>query len=174
MHRDAAFYTGAGIQEIAVSRALFIGASAGWRRDLFTKYGPLPETAAYEDLVLGFRAALEDRVAYAPERLIRYRVGVGVSFAPGEIGKDEYRGRRRSALRSWRDVLVARLVDAETYGMGTGDPLFMALVRELWTAEARLAYHDGPGAFLRKAGASPLPMARVLLSELNRVRKRRL
>lgn len=43
VHEDATFYRTTDAHAAAVSKGLFIGATAGWRRELFDKYGPLPE-----------------------------------------------------------------------------------------------------------------------------------
>ncbi|WP_417463152.1 glycosyltransferase [Kordiimonas sp.] len=51
-----------------------LGATVAFTPDLFTKFGPLPEAAAFEDRTLGFRAILAGQVIYLPDPLVRYRL----------------------------------------------------------------------------------------------------
>ncbi len=136
INQTASFYHTTDPSTVALSQALFIGATAAWRRDLFTKYGPLPETRAYEDLVLGFRAALERRVSFLPEPVVHYRVGTGISTRNLE-GTDIT--QRRDHLQRWRDVLRARLADARIFGLPENDPISASLTNQLQEIEARLA-----------------------------------
>jgi len=62
----------------AKSIALYVGASAAYHKDLFVKYGYIEDDSVYEDLILGFRASLEDRVEMINEKLVQYRIG-GIS-----------------------------------------------------------------------------------------------
>lgn len=173
VHADATFYRTTCAHAAALSKGLFIGATAGWRRALFDKYGPLPENRAYEDLVLGFRAALEGAVSHVAEPLVEYRVGVGLSFNGDAIDRNTYRRRRAARLTSWRDVLQARRDDARTFGLRPDDPILVDIEAALQDARARCAFHEGLHAFLREAGSSPERLLRVSVSELNRRRLRR-
>jgi glycosyltransferase involved in cell wall biosynthesis len=55
---------GSGIASIAISGGLFLGATAAYHRKLVQKYGHITNPRAYEDLVYGFRAALEKAILY--------------------------------------------------------------------------------------------------------------
>ncbi|PFG62078.1 glycosyl transferase family 2 [Thioclava sp. ES.031] len=65
--------------DICRSRALYLGATGAWHKDLVRMFGPITQLDTYEDLVLGYRAALAGRVAYVDEALVRYRVGTGTT-----------------------------------------------------------------------------------------------
>ncbi len=98
IHQDATFYHTTDPFPAARSNGLFIGATAAWSRELFTRYGDLPRSP-YEDVVLGFRATLTQRIQYVPEKLMAYRVGVGQSVSK--------KGSRGDYLRQKRYVLHA-------------------------------------------------------------------
>lgn len=175
VHSDATLYVTDDLREIARSQGLFIGATAAWRRDLFTKYGPLPEEVAYEDLILGFRAALEGRISLVEEPLVQYRVGTGASFQARSLGALDYRARRMKNLMVWRNVLLARWADATTYGLSHDHPVMQDIQDELFEVETRLLFCGGSdaGTAFRKALAKPGRFLRTAVSELNRHRRKR-
>lgn len=136
INQTASFYHTVDPFDVALSRGLFIGATAAWRRELFTKYGPLPETTAYEDLVLGFRAALERRVSFLPEPVVHYRIGTGISTRDAE--RQDSDAKRLADLQRYRDVLRARLADAISFGLCKNDRVIAALTNALRETELRL------------------------------------
>lgn len=66
-------------KQIAVSNAIYIGASSAFSRKLIDRFEPIKYENTYEDLIWGFRAALTKSLFYLPEPTVKYRVGVGVS-----------------------------------------------------------------------------------------------
>lgn len=72
------------LSEACIANRIYLGASAVWSKKLFEKYGPITQKESYEDLVLGFRALLDDSILYVDKPLLYYRVGVGIS---SEYGK---------------------------------------------------------------------------------------
>ena len=175
VHSDATLYVTDDLREIARSQGLFIGATAAWRRDLFTKYGPLPEEVAYEDLILGFRAALEGRISLVEEPLVQYRVGTGASFQARSLGALDYRAGRMKNLMVWRNVLLARWADATTYGLSHDHPVMQDIQEELFDVETRLLFCgvSDAGTAFRKALVNPRRFLRTAASELNRHRRKR-
>lgn len=141
MHTDATLYVTDDLRTIARSKGLFIGATAAWRREIFSKYGPLPEEEAYEDLILGFRGALESRISFIPEPLVQYRVGSGVSFQSLQLGDVDFTTQRKKNLVRWRNVILARLRDGAKFGLSGSDPIMLDLRSELFDVEARLAFY---------------------------------
>lgn len=69
------------IKDLARAISHTIGATCVWHRQLFDHFGPITERGLYEDQVLYFRARLLGSVTYIDERLVRYRRGIGLSFA---------------------------------------------------------------------------------------------
>lgn len=104
------FFKPYSLDDVAISPSLYIGATVGWHRDLFVKYGSINFPNAYEDLILGFRAALEGRVEFIDEPLLRYRVSTGISSP-----QREWKAYHRICfLERQADVLCQRGLDAET------------------------------------------------------------
>ena len=75
-YTSATLYKTKNIIKIARSMKLYLGATGAWHRGLYEKYGQINE-GCYEDLVMGFRAALEGKVHIIPEKLVVYRIGSG-------------------------------------------------------------------------------------------------
>jgi glycosyltransferase involved in cell wall biosynthesis len=55
-----------------------IGATMGWAREVYDRFGPISDVAAFHDYPICFRALLLGEVAYVPEPLVLYRTG-GIS-----------------------------------------------------------------------------------------------
>lgn len=124
------------LPDVARSNALFIGAGSAYHKDVLRTFGPIIERHAFEDLVLGFRAALCGRIAYCEEPLVQYRLGEGLSRA-GRISFQE----RSHALAIWIAVLRQRLTDAKGFGLAFGDPIMNTLRETLSQAETALVDH---------------------------------
>lgn len=58
---------------------LYLGATGAWSMDLWSKYGPIQHSHCWEDVVMGFRAALEGSYKFIDEPLVKYRVNIGLS-----------------------------------------------------------------------------------------------
>jgi len=51
-----------------------LGATMAFTKDLFERFGTLPDKTVFEDRVLGFRAILAGKVLYVSQPLVRYRI----------------------------------------------------------------------------------------------------
>ena len=97
------------LEQMATASALHIGGTQAYSRALFEDFGPIaPDT--YEDLVLGFRAAMSGAYRYIDRPLLRYRLG-GTS-AP-ERAQQWPRERWLAHLRT---LYLQRLSDATHAG----------------------------------------------------------
>jgi glycosyltransferase involved in cell wall biosynthesis len=103
--RPPVIETGLKLEEIALAFELHIGATAAYSRPLFDDFGPIVR-ATYEDLTLGFRAALMDAYHYIDQPLLRYRLG-GITAPKPEDRPDAEKGRRHV-----RETLLQRAADA--------------------------------------------------------------
>jgi hypothetical protein len=101
------------LHRIARSRSLYIGATGVWHKDLFQLFGDITETEAYEDLVLGCRAALLVRVKYLPEALVRYRLGSGISTGDQTSRLAQIRTTRANLAALRQRWMVTRRTAAE-------------------------------------------------------------
>lgn len=129
IYLDAGLVKGGDLASDAVSSGLFVGATGAYHRKLVEKYGPISNPRAYEDLVYGFRAALESGVHFIDQPLIRYRVGSGISTSDSLADAD---GKRRAHLRRLRTqlaVLSQRRRDARVFGLSANDPILRRIRR---------------------------------------------
>jgi glycosyltransferase involved in cell wall biosynthesis len=134
------------MNDVARSDALFIGAGSAYHKEVLRAFGPIIEKHAFEDLVLGFRAALYGRIAYCDEPLVQYRLGEGLSRA----GRTSFQ-ERSQALTVWIAVLRQRLTDAKGFGLAFGDPIMDTLRHALSQAEFARFDHLKAGAMAHTA-----------------------
>jgi len=101
------------LREAALSKFIYLGASGALSRSLWANYGDIHYAHAYEDLVLGFRALLDNSLEFIDQPLLYYRLGVGISTLPDPLGADrqELIACRLKEIRLRHDVLAQRLRD---------------------------------------------------------------
>lgn len=157
----------------ATSFALFVGATVAWHKDLFSKYGPLPNNPAYEDLVLGFRAALEDRISYVDKKLVQYRVGTGVSYESERNDKGHFFQEQKKLRLKNLYVLEQRLKDALIYGHDPASEIVKKINNEIIKNRIRKDINEfGFLASMAKHYQNPIQLISSSLSEMNLRRKR--
>ena len=125
--------------KLARSLSLYLGATAAFRKDMTRKYGPLRDPLLYEDLIYGFRAALERKVAYVPEELVVYRMGTGISSGTPQPGTVGYAAWRDKYLQRASAVYGQRLQDARRFGLRWYDPCVRRLITARATADLERA-----------------------------------
>ncbi len=102
----------ANLETAALSESLYIGATGAWNKRLISEYGALRYKDAYEDLVLGFRAMIEDSVEYVDEALVQYRIGSGITTKKNNSSSiKEKLNLRKRRLKIHIDVLNQRRYD---------------------------------------------------------------
>jgi hypothetical protein len=139
----ATFYHTTDIAKIARSKSLYIGAKGAWHRSLYDRYDPL-DAEAYEDLVLGFRAALEGKVCVLPERLVKYRLGFGLTTADMyDMDLGAFTARRAHSFAVAAAVMRQRTKDALQFGRIEGDIVLKVLKLEGQKAAMGQAYYKG-------------------------------
>lgn len=98
------------LNTISVSSALYLGATGAYSRELFTKYGYFEDKKLIEDLVLGFRAALENRINFVDKELVRYRTTTGLT-SKYNLSKSNYCEFRANYHERMVSVFIQRLSD---------------------------------------------------------------
>ncbi len=159
---------------LAPSLCHYLGASGGWSRELFRKYGPLNRSQVFDDHILGFRAALEGRITLINEPLLYYREGVGISHL-------DFKDRRRSAICVRRiriqtigkAVYADRLDDARIFGLAHDDPIISLLKTRLFLSRARLSFYTNRYDFFPLFLKNPKLTLKAYSSELFHLLKRR-
>jgi glycosyltransferase involved in cell wall biosynthesis len=173
-YKRALFYRDYTLEEAASSFVLYLGATAAWHKELYRKYGGLPADGAFEDLILGFRAAMEQRIHYIPKKLVTYQEGVGISSnLTQRVSKLSNQERRIAILRNRILVLRQRMADAEVFGLEKNHPVRLLLKNQIRFFEMRLSYYTRDGAARRACFTHPLRYLHAYLSEwLRDIRKR--
>ncbi len=174
LYRKATFYKTTDAVAAAKSLALYLGATCAFHRDLYRKYGPTLFDNTYEDLILGFRAALEGRVHFIDEALMTYRVGSGLTNTrPEKFTSESYKAQRLRELERNTCVYRQRAIDAETFGLDATHPIPRLLADRVADGELRAAFMEkgwpGLTPFLRRY---PLRAISRGISETRRRNKR--
>lgn len=172
-HDDALFLRSTSTVAAAHSMALYIGATGAWHREVFDRYGILRFPELYEDLIVGFRAALNARIAFVDEALVKYRIGSGISGTPPQAATlEDWRAARMKTLRRNRAVLEQRTLDARTHDAAAVRTVLDALATATTLTDLRIQSYDEPKAsfLLRNAGHLHLAL-RALISERKRARR---
>ena len=100
----------------AMKGSLYIGASSAFTRSLLNSFPPIRFKNAYEDLVWGFRAALIGAVVYVDGAFVKYRVGVGISWAASQKNSTtlyEFLEQKKAKRLVFIDVFSQRLLDLD-------------------------------------------------------------
>jgi glycosyltransferase involved in cell wall biosynthesis len=139
------------LEAVAESDAAYLGATGCWHRKLFDQFGPIRYPNAYEDLVLGFRAALMEAIVYVDEPLVRYRVDAGISTLvaryPRKFGPAI--SRRKRDVTMLLDVYRQRLADLLHLGDRAKIELLRGRLERMITLhEQRVLFYRNPAALL--------------------------
>lgn len=147
--------------DMASAESLYIGASACVSRELYELFGPIRHEGAFEDLVLGFRAALLGRMSYIDEPLVDYTEGEGLS---ARIDSEKGERRQRIAARvagceTIENVIQQRTEDLEKVAEQL-DPALLKTLRkrlrqELHAIRVRQAFYRSDRSVLAEVGAGP-------------------
>jgi glycosyltransferase involved in cell wall biosynthesis len=142
-YQNATLYKSTDIIKAARSGGLYLGATGAWHRDLYEKYGPIEE-GAYEDLVLGFRAAIEGKFCVLNEPLVTYRLGFGItSNTPTYETTEIFARTQLQKFKVMKAVLTQRRRDALTFGYLPKSTLLKAINRELLRSDIGIKYYAG-------------------------------
>ena len=167
LYKKATFYKAFDLTEVAASFSLFLGATAATHKSLFKRYGPLPAARAHEDLILGFRAAMENSIHHIPEPLVSYQEEEGVT------GTHAAQQDRQVILQGQWTVLQQRLKDARTFGLAQTDPVMQVLINQSRWFAMRQRYYAPRFTLSVVDLRHPLQLVHAFVSEWLRARKSR-
>ncbi len=122
-----------------------LGATAGWSRALFERFGPIPTEAGVEDLVLTFRGALAGPVIYVDEPLVDWRIG-GVSWTTRRMLAHPF-GIRQRYISWWAGLHRVALQDLARFACPDREACIAMSKRklELYDFEVALNAAGTPG-----------------------------
>lgn len=148
------------ISIISSANSVYIGASAAWSKRLFEIYGPINYPAAYEDIVLGARAAMGRGLVYCPSPLLKYRTGTGVTTSDEKLKSVKlFVSWRKSWITTMEHVYLQRVEDAERVGFSAGN---LKMKRRLESFSARRRIYEGGKARGAEVASNPvMSMCRI-------------
>ena len=161
-------------RRIARRQSNHLGATAAWHLDLFRKFGPIRFDSASEDAVLEFRAALENRLSFVDEVLVKYRVDEDrMKFRPlHELPSAVALSRRLAAIRVNEAVYLQRLSDLDSAHERVDPRLRPILDRAVARLRCCQDIHEsGVGTAVWRHRRHPFIALSAVLKELNFLRK---
>ena len=133
---------------VASAASIYIGATAAFKTSLYRQFGAILHPDTYEDLVLGFRAVLVRGMRYIDEPLIRYRIGVGLSYQ--HLDKRGERTQRRvKSIRRILGTFRQRRLDLERMDHSDTREIAVLLDDHIQKTLARFQFYTESGAFLK-------------------------
>ena len=128
------------IEEMSVQKypVLHIkGAVAVWHRQLFNK--PLPSGLVHEDTLLQYRAFCGGQILFIPERLVKFRIDVGVAGTLRRLSLDRAKSyadyliweQRRNKASEWELFLFEHLVQEFDYLRTSSEYLYYMFARQV-------------------------------------------
>ncbi len=135
---------------LAKSASIYVGATGAMRKSLYRTFGSIEKKATYEDLIIGFRAALIGKISHINEPLVRYRVDTGIS--------SEYRRKvlpRREARKNYllmrAATLEQRSIDMQKIDHPRKLEIIKIIEQEILLVRARVLFYTRPYALVRAA-----------------------
>jgi glycosyltransferase involved in cell wall biosynthesis len=95
---------------VILGRDIVVGASCGWERSLWDRFGPLSPHALVEDRPIAFRAALTGAIAWLDEPLLNYRAGGDSDHVAA--GSEPVLGAYHVKRQQWRRSYMQSYLDA--------------------------------------------------------------
>ena len=126
------------LNTISVSSALYLGATGAYSRELFTKYGYFEDKNLIEDLVLGFRAVLENRINFVDKELVRYRTTTGLT-SKYNLSKSNYWEFRANYHERMVSVFIQRLSDLKKSTHSKNQKLARVLKNAIFIEKIRMS-----------------------------------
>jgi glycosyltransferase involved in cell wall biosynthesis len=145
--------------DMASAESLYIGATGCISRQLYEIFGPIKHKDAFEDLVLGFRAALLGRIAYVGNPLVDYTLGAGLSnrIDSRKGQRHERLAARAAGCATIADVIRQRSEDLEKVADQLDPEVLKSLRKrlghELQAIRVRQAFYSGSQSVLSELGA---------------------
>ena len=155
------------LYQAALSNSLYIGATGAWKRSLYERYGPI-EPIAFEDLIMGFRAALENRVSMIDEKLIEYRLGGESNLAMNNESYSQFLISQQKKYNMLQAVFTQRIKDAYHYGLNEKSTVMRILQMKKDRIDSKLNLYKGKKLFLYRH-----IWLRIKFLNSQRLRKRR-
>jgi glycosyltransferase involved in cell wall biosynthesis len=159
------------LDSVEIRFGLYLGATEAWSMTLWQKYGPILDRDCYEDIVMGFRAALEGSYKYIDEPLIKYRVNVGISSVSSQSLKEKL------ALRKYRINLKRALASQRREDLQQSSGRHLSeynnkIARQILEHTIRFSYYESPVKVYESFTSKPMLTVILGVSEVKYLLKR--
>jgi glycosyltransferase involved in cell wall biosynthesis len=172
-YRSASFFISTEPMQVATSGALYLGATSAFHKDIMRIFGPICRKNTFEDLTLGFRAALEGRVALINEPLIQYRPDVGTSARIKPTSIADAIAKRRDQLKLRIATLEQRYEDVAKSSHRDSIAIRQKISDDLFDKKLRFSFFDRAAIERSLWIKFPLRTLNCLRSEMNRLLRKR-
>ena len=119
-----------------IIKAPVIGEKLPKDKSLFKSYDKIPKNGVYEDLILGFRANLENSIYYLDMPLITYLEDEGIT------GTNTAQKNRKQILTMQVKIIEQRLSDAKKFGLSHKDPIIKILKKNQNWYKSRVNFYS--------------------------------
>jgi glycosyltransferase involved in cell wall biosynthesis len=142
------------LDKMSIDAGVYIGATGAWKKSIYRQYGPIIEKHAFEDGVLGFRAALSGGLRFLNKPLVLYRRNIGVSSFIDKGGLRSKIQLERKRLLMLKGLMSQRLVDFEQVKASLGSDVAQSVVNaiaiELAVINMRHSLYTAPADLLKE------------------------
>lgn len=136
------------IENVTKSTGLYIGATGAVRKVLPQYFGPITFENTYEDQIYGFRAVLIGEMEFIKEKLVKYRVNVGISS--NSLISIKGLKERRKLIAHRIDTFMQRKLDLNKSKHLKFYYLNKIITYEISLANARYEFYDSKLHFAYK------------------------
>lgn len=155
------------LNKAATLDSVYIGATGAWSKRLFEIFGPITYSSAYEDIVLGTRAAMLGGLVYFPAPLLKYRVGTGIATNNKKFSNlDSFVTWRKEWLETMQDVYLQRRKDGDTIGFNLRKEAMMAKLN-LYIARRKL--YQGTKTLMLELTSNPALLIKSIIVETSSI-----
>lgn len=153
-------------EDMSISNSMHIGATAGYRKELYRLFGPITELNTYEDLIYGFRAAMLNGLGYIEKSLVHYRVNVGISSQFSRKNGVDKTLQRIAAIKHQLATLRQRKKDCNSLSCLHRESLLRAISKGMEYEKINYLFYRKPSLFIKLIfGEKKYIVLRVVLSE---------
>jgi glycosyltransferase involved in cell wall biosynthesis len=140
------------IEDLTKATGIYIGATGAIHKDLFKYFRSIIIKNTYEDQIYGYRAALIGEIKFLKEKLVNYRVGVGISY--NSFNSSIIIKNRRKLLNHKIDTLKQKKLDLEKSNHSKLDQLNKINESEMSKCTASLDFYNRKMIFVSKLFSS--------------------
>lgn len=147
-----------------ISLALYVGATGAWSSDLIKKYGKIIKKNTYEDLIMGFRASLENSTYFIDESLVNYRIHHN---SISNTNQNSFLKSRKKHIKIALDTLLQRKNDLKVCNNSITENILNLIENELNLIKLKNNLYSSPFYILVSTFTNPRATLLSIYQELS-------